>query len=1218
MATLRHKRKANLSRKQIFDVHRKNYEKKKKVLDEAKKEERRQKMDQIRTVKNKASHRSFDRALLTAVQTGLTSAIETLGEKVQPLSVYMTAFTALSNVSDRRHIPYLLSIIAGCIPKLSQGVLHHETNKIFRLSEQLLAESIHNDSLTTTKTIMLLQSLMLSFEHPTLADVQSFAKLQPSSGNQEAAELFLMSFRKFLEQLALTVSPNGPARKDDSNLYALNPSQLLFTDAAPLFVDLCVKNLTAGGPAQGSVVTFFQLSSLWDRVLSPYIVESVEGQRMINQLLSHQFLTLMKPAYQHVWPMGVDMLQVFCGRLNYLKRVDTDGLSFTDRFPPLVFLVKVLHKLRNMNDAALNGKVERCLISIAKGMTVSEFTGILPFDPRVAYEAEASGEDSTALWATSYTLDVIRRSCSHDSLPFFKEHFFPLIQFCSRQAVEAERAGLQEEFLRWSALLTQYWRVTTGFFHFPLEITDESFRDVAKQLVGLLSNPSFVDTSATAIHIITDSFYSLSQQEESELMSASDDEDEEARKVSSNANRRSGFDKTALNDDLLFLSLNDPSWSPHVFHNISKEKAQWVCQSILSKYSSNIMPKLCNVFENHDSMAVLQAIQSFSKVCHPDVMAKILKGILDVGSSIANDINDKQEIYMGAAKMQHAPLSSKRRMVLDIACAIVPQLSAEDITQLFGDVIEPVIMDPTPESRLLQKKAYKLLLSIFEHRVKDILNLLPRVIGLLSVGRQFVTISAMKMRLRCLSWVLDTCKMFYPDDMLVTVRATVGEIVAFARERSQETRNLTMNTLEKMQSFLTVLGHPVSTLLHMVVVGLAGGSATMISSTIVCMAKLIYLTHESLSANDLNSSVALCIQLMESNEPEVRTAASIFARMALKLAKRFSTVMHAVQLALPKILFAIALTTSQPRVSSNVRLEMRVLLEKVIKRFGYEEADKLFPLGSKNFLRYTQKMMKREDKKAERELKVKQRKQDDFEKFFLNASMKADEAEDDLLETGALSSFVSMHTAPALPGSGMRYDTENDEDGLQVSFVDGKLIIDTVEERKQLQERERRLQMSREARRLNPTLSGESLTTGAARPGKRVRSEIEDFENEELVLRYGTKAGQEKAEAESATIRRDNQSLNAAKLQKLRTDKEDKRATRRLRVEEDIRKGEEFKGAGIGDVKRGNVDPYAYIPLNRRYMNRRHARQSLHRFEVVSHTQLKGEKAKMSESMRKS
>ncbi|KAK7201340.1 NUC173 domain containing protein [Novymonas esmeraldas] len=1276
------KKGANLSRKQVFEAQRKVWQQKERTLKEAARAAKQTKMAHIQKLKNKKIHRVFDRAVLHAVQDGLTSAIEMLGQKVSPLALFMSASAALSKAPDQRHVPYMLSIMAACVPQLTQGVLLHQLQACFGLCDQLMAEHGANNTLVVAKALKLAVALLLSIEAPTAEQLRLLEKLEPSKLQTEAMKLYLSSFRKVLEISALCagdVAAGAPRKNPASALYTLNTRQRFFCVGLPVFVRVCLRNL-AESPAAVVSAVLAELTLLFDRALSPYIVESSEGQRCLDGLLAEELLSLLKPVHQQCWGMAMELLSTVFKRMSYLKRVQPPPqevakaqseveasvgkgggastrsldrvrvyIDFAARFPSVQFLVRVLNKLRVMDDSSLNAKVERALVAIGGCMYMREFTELLDFDPRAAYEAEMSADEDAAeqaevLWSTSYLLNVWRRTSSHDSLPFLVQHFFPSIQFCSRMAVEAEKEQRVEEYTRWSALQVQYWRVAGGFCHYPVEVTLDSFRDLAKQLVGLLASPTFVNTSASAIHVLCDGYQALRRAEQDE----DDDEDADAAEVlpddlrgeataaaaggaGAGQRQQRRLRKDALDEDMYVLSITDPGWNPHRYHNITQAYAQHVCDTVFARFSANVMPKLCNTFETHDSTAVLLAIQSFSTVCAKDVMTTILKGILSVSSNIAAHT-------AGAGgeggRSGNAPLTSKRRVILDVACAVVPQLSSEHVMTLFQDIIEPVLMDPAPESRLLQKKAYKLLYAMFEHRIKDIFPVVQRILGLLSVGRQHVTISGLKMRIRCLSWALDACKMYCASELLPTIRSLVGEVVLFSRERSSETRAMTMEVLEKMQRYMTAAGAPVNALLHMVIAGLSGKTPMMVSSAVVCMAKMVYLTHSDLPESDLQAAMAVGFQLMESREVEVRTAAAIFARMALKLAKRSPAVRAAVSKALPKLLYAIALVTSQPSVASNTRMQLRVLLEKCLKRFPLEQIDPIFPVGSKNFLRYTVKMMRREEKKSEKELKKRQEKQqNEFDKLFLGAAMHAgreEAAEEDLLEAGALTSFVAKHAAPVFQGfggatmgaGGDRDDDEDDEyDNMVLDFQsDGKLrIISKEEKRVEEAHKARQAMAERLLRRSNGLVTAAALNDSAnARPGKRSRAEDEDFENEELTLRYGSRVTEDAAQkaAEAYKAGRGVVGPSALQVARLRDQKAVSREVKRQRVEEDIRKGDEFRGTGDGDVKRGNLDPFAYVPLNRRYMNRRHLRHAVHRFEAVASKHLKGNKAKAAKEAR--
>ncbi|CAC9533849.1 conserved hypothetical protein [Leishmania infantum JPCM5] len=1272
----RTKKGANLSRKQVFEAQQKIWKQKQRTAEEEAKAAKRERMAQIQKAKNKKIHHVFDKTTLHAVQDGLTSAIEMLGQKVSPLALFISAFTALSKAPDQRHVPYMLSIMTACVPQLTQGVLLHQLQACFGLCDQLMAEYGTNNTLVVAKSLKLAVTVLLSIEPPTVEQLQLLEKLEPSKLQTEAMKLYLSSFRKVLETNALCTRDAGsPAPRKDpaSALYSLNPRQRFFCAGLPVFVRVCLRNLSET-PAAVVAAVMAELTLLFDHALSPYIVESQEGQRCLDGLLSEELLSLLKPLHQQCWGMSMELLATVFKRMSYLKRVQPPPqevakahaehaasigkttsatphgldrtqtyIAFTDRFPSVPFLVQVLNKLRVMDDSSLNAKVERALVAVGCCMHMREFTELLDFDPRAAYKAETlldedAAEQAATLWSTSYLLNVWRRTSSHDSLPFLIQHFFPLIQFCSRMAVDSEKEQRVEEFTRWSALQVQYWRVAAGFCHYPVEVTLESFRDLAKQLVGLLSSPVFVNTSASAIHVLCSGYYALRRAEQDD-----DDDDDgldvtevlpddlrgEVPRSTAAQRQQRRLRKNALDEDLYVLSVTDPGWNPHRYHNITQAYAELVCDTIFAKFSANIMPKLCNTFEAHDSTAVLLAIQSFSTVCNKRVMATILEGILNVSSNIAAQTARNAS----GSKAGNAPLASKRRVILDIACAVVPQLSPENVMTLFQDIIEPVLMDPAPESRLLQKKAYKLLYAMFEHRIKDIFPVLQRVLGLLSVSRQHVTVSGLKMRIRCLSWALDACKMYCPAELLPTIRSLVGEVVLFSRERSSETRAMTMDVLDKMQRYMTAAGAPVNALLLMVIAGLSGKTAMMVSSAVVCMAKVVYLTHNELPESDLQAAMAIGFQLMESKDVEVRMAAAIFARMALKLAKRSPAVKAAVATALPKLLYAIALVTSQPSVSSNTRMQLRVLLEKCLKRFPIEQIDPIFPLGSKNFLRYTQKMMRREERKSEKELKRRREKQqNEFDKLFLGAAMNAgreEAAEEDLLEAGALSSFVAKHAAPVFQGfggatiaAGRDMDGEDDEyDNMVLDFQsDGKLrIISKEEKRAEEAHKARQAMAERLLRRRSGLMVASALSDEASgRPGKRSRAEDEDFENEELTLRYGSRATEDAAQRATEVYKggRGSVGLSALQVSRLRDQKAVKREMKRQRVEEDIRKGDEFRGAGDGDVKRGNLDPFAYVPLNRRYMNRRNARDAVHRFEAVTNKHLKGNKAKAAKGAR--
>lgn len=1191
------KRGTNMSRKQIMVLQRDKYHDK-----QLKKQEKeivaKEKVSKgFQHAMNKKVHKPFDHAELRVVHDGLVAGIEALGEPVTPTALLMVAMTTLGKWQDKKQAPYLLVICTACFPKVSPALLNRMFPQLLRLCEQCISESEQN-SLLAAKAMKLIQQVFSCLE-PSMQLYNAVRKLEPNRLNTIVMPLYLTTLRKVLQSAALT---EGRAT--------------FFLQALPDFVSLCLTSFT-DAPQNVVSASFGELQTLFSMSISPQIVESNNGHSVINGIISDKLTQMFKPHTQRHWGLAAELVGSLFERLCYLKRT-ANANKFLAWFNTVPFLLKVLNKIRHVDDTSLNTSIEKAMIAIGKGMSVESFVTTLPFNPMDIAKIRTSGQDEDSLWKNSYLVNLVRRIAAHDSLPFFVRYFGPIIEFCRNQEKESLAANREAEALQWGSLHSQYWRVCVGFFHYPITVTSDAYREVAKQLVALLST-NLVDVAANAFHVLCSGYHKLATTEQdNDLEDSDDDYQEEAGAFA--PHRQSN--KTNLEDDDTFLRMNDEGWNVHAFHGITQAAAQEVC-AILAKYSTNIMPRLCNVFKTHDSSAVLNGIQSYSRVCTPSVMQTILKSILDVGETIGE-----------AEGENNAQVTSHRRVVLDIACAICAQLSVEHLHKVFETIVEPVLSDPSPNSRILQKKAYKLLYAMFEHRIKDMYPLFARVMGLLAVGQQHVTVSGLKMRIRCVSWALDACKMYYPDSIVPAIKSAVGEVVLFSRERSSGARDMAMEVLDKMQRYMVAAGCSHNTLLHIVLAGLSGKTGMLVSCTVVCLAKLVYMSFESLSHGDLEGTVSMCFQLMESAIPEIRTAAATFARMVLKLMKRSVPVANAVRGALPKILMAIALVTSQTRVSSSVRVMMRVLLEKCIKRFGFDSVDSLFPLGSKRFLIYTNKMLRREEKKEEREMKKRAEAQkNEFSDLFLGAMKANNGGEDgDLLEGGALTQFVA--TRSALPFNGNRGDDDDAEDDMCLVMESDKIrIMSKLEKKREDDYRKNKMIADRLLRRAGGVMNPRQMATSDEHQEKRKRGRddgdnatAQDLENDELVLRYGDKINESSVKAAASQFNRGRVEGDASAgarpgarpgapsshTVKLRDQKQQRKELARERVQEDIRLGDEFSsGKGQGDVKRGSLDPFAYVPLNRRFMNKRHSRQAVQRFEAVSTKTFKGNKAKM-------
>jgi ribosomal RNA-processing protein 12 len=184
-------------------------------------------------------------------------------------------------------------------------------------------------------------------------------------------------------------------------------------------------------------------------------------------------------------------------------------------------------------------------------------------------------------------------------------------------------------------------------------------------------------------------------------------------------------------------------------------------------------------------------------------------------------------------------------------------------------------------------------------------------------------------------------------------------------------------------------------------------------------------------------------------------------------------------------------------------------------------------------------------------------------------------------------------------------------------------VMSIADHKKELAVRQRReladrlLTQARELKKARPSLNPRDFNMADSRLPEKT-AEAEDFENEEMLRMYGkrgrdehsdeelidgpakTKTGGEDGAKPTAATVRDRERILAVRERK------------RRRLEDDIKTGEEFASVhGSGDIKRGNVDPFAYVPLNRAMLNKRNANLRLKRYEAVSTKNKKGGKARM-------
>ncbi|CCW72244.1 unnamed protein product [Phytomonas sp. Hart1] len=166
--------------------------------------------------------------------------------------------------------------------------------------------------------------------------------------------------------------------------------------------------------------------------------------------------------------------------------------------------MRVLHKLRGMDDVQLNRRLERILVGITRVMTVTEFAETL---------------------LSTLTRLLLRRSAGQIAIPSASFAPRPLTTLClalSRKYSllfnsRANPCGRPSRPNAWpNARDGRRFLISTGaslrgFCQLPTIFTEDSFCELFEPLVAFLSSPSFVDMSASTIYTLCGGCHQLAQ-----------------------------------------------------------------------------------------------------------------------------------------------------------------------------------------------------------------------------------------------------------------------------------------------------------------------------------------------------------------------------------------------------------------------------------------------------------------------------------------------------------------------------------------------------------------------------------------------------------------------------------------------------------------------------------------------------------------------------------
>ncbi|KAH0623825.1 hypothetical protein JD844_006974 [Phrynosoma platyrhinos] len=577
----------------------------------------------------------------------------------------------------------------------------------------------------------------------------------------------------------------------------------------------------------------------------------------------------------------------------------------------------------------------------------------------------------------------------------------------------------------------------------------------------------------------------------------------------------------------------------------------------VGRFAKNYLPILFNVYSQEGSA-------SESPVHRRSLLDTIRAYLTITESQMVHTFLEK------ASEKLNSPDNSEftRLSVLDLVVAMAPYVDEPSLHTLYGTIQSSL----HNKDHRIQKKAYRVLEEVcasdrpacqnfVQSHLKDLQNAL---LGSLPTA----TSPAKRPRLKCLFHIVKQLTVEHED----FVTSLVPEVILCTKEVSVGARKNAYNLLVEIgHAFLRFGPTPddgMQRYLLLVYAGLAG-SVTMISCTVLALARLLFEFKEHVGPDALEQLMKHVCLMVGSRTRDVVKSAFSFLKVAVLLLDTALLGRH-----METMLEAIGGLTDDMR--RHFRLKIRNLLSKLMRKFGFEPLQALLPESYHKVLLNIRKTEARNRKRqalkraaatsSEEGGTVVQPKGESMEEVLADSDS---DLEDDVkphkresrnkqqqrskawLKEGEsdeplnfLDPNVAQRILATKPGSGQTGKVSHD---FKVS-ADGRLIICEEEEEEE-----------------------EEGTKG-------VDEEMADLMQEVGIRSKKAQKRRFREEADEEELGTDSQSQYKAGGTGIHRP-----------VGKNAAPGVEYKAKkGKGDIKKkGHLDPYAYIPLNRAKLNRR-------------------------------
>ncbi|KAG6040595.1 hypothetical protein E4U41_007789 [Claviceps citrina] len=534
----------------------------------------------------------------------------------------------------------------------------------------------------------------------------------------------------------------------------------------------------------------------------------------------------------------------------------------------------------------------------------------------------------------AWMFPILRDYVSNTELDHFKTEMIPLSELMFQKVLDHGSADKTTEIKIYETLVQQIWATLPGYCDLPLDLIEAFDQRFAEMLANVLYKQ---------VELRLDVCRALKTLIESNQAMASIGEGEE---------------------DFMLQS------------RVSRDTAQKNLAH-LGQFAANMLAVLFNVYTQtlpQSRGPILQTVNAFLSVTpHQEVMdtfdrvSKMLASELEK----AQKPSDKDRGDKGPKGKEHMP--STAQTLMDLVITISAYLPRESFAALFE--IATVIMHKGDEPQL-QKKAYKLIprLAASELGKAALGERSAELQQLLISSSEKVSAPARRERLAAIAALLP----FVPDDSLHFIPAVLSEVVISCKENNERARETAYGLLVQMgQRMMDANGAridnskvahmpddaPAATAnieeyLTMVSAGLAGSTPHMISASITAISRLLFEFRSSLSEQTLSDLVQTMDLFLTSNNREIVKSCLGFVKVCV--------ISLPVELMMPRLATLVPnLLVWSREHKSHFKAKVKHILERMVRRFGYDLVHKHCPEPDRKLLVNIRKTKERTKKKKD-------------------------------------------------------------------------------------------------------------------------------------------------------------------------------------------------------------------------------------------------------------